>query len=140
MSYSGLAKAASVAAKNAYSPYSGFKVGCAVVFDGCFLTPILGTNVENASYGLTICAERAAIFSGVSAGLRKLNAVAISCRDTNNNVMRCFQPCGACLQVIAEFADDNTAIILDGVGTYKLRDFMPLPFSLAACAAGSSCG
>jgi cytidine deaminase len=131
MNYSGLVHAATLAAKKAYSPYSGFKVGCAVVFDGCWLTPFRGTNVENASYGLTICAERAAIFSGVSAGLRKLNAVAISCRDKNDAPLRCFQPCGACLQVMAEFADETTVIILDGVGTFKLSDFMPVPFSLA---------
>jgi cytidine deaminase len=140
MTYVGLAKTARAAAKNAYSPYSGFKVGCAVVFDGCFLTPICGTNVENASYGLTICAERAAIFAGVSSGLRTLNVVAISCRDKDNKIIRCFQPCGACLQVIAEFADDNTAIVLDGVGTFKLRDFMPVPFTLVPCGSGSSSG
>lgn len=140
MTHAGLIKTARLAARNSYSPYSGFKVGCAVVFDGCFLTPIRGTNVENASYGLTICAERAAIFAGVASGLRKLDAVAISCRDKNDKIIRCFQPCGACLQVIAEFADDNTLIVLDGIGTFKLHDFMPAPFSLVFNGSGSSNG
>lgn len=137
MTHNGLTKTAQLAAKNAYSPYSGFKVGCAAVFDGCFLTPYCGTNVENASYGLTICAERSAIFSGISAGRRKLNAVAIACRDKDDKIIRCFQPCGACLQVIAEFADDSTVILLDGIGVFKLCDFMPAPFSLALPAVSS---
>lgn len=137
MTHRGLAKTASAVAKNSYAPYSGFKVGCAAVFDGCFLTPYLGTNVENASYGLTVCAERAAIFSAVSAGRRKLNVLAISCRDKDNKVLRCFQPCGACLQVIAEFSDENTAIVLDGIGVFKLRDFMPAPFTLSPSGLSS---
>jgi cytidine deaminase len=125
------------AAKNAYSPYSGYKVGAAAIFDGQLFC---GVNVENASYGLTICAERAAIFSGVAAGFRRLDKIAIACLDKDNNNLACFQPCGACLQVIAEFADEATEIILDGIGTFKLRDFMPAPFSLCKTRQSSSDG
>lgn len=128
MTTADLVVAAREAALNAYSPYSGFKVGCAVTFDGS--PAIFGVNVENASYGLTVCAERAAIFTGVTRGFRKLQTVAIACRDKDNKTIRCFQPCGACLQVMAEFADETTEIILDGIGTFKLRDFMPAPFAL----------
>jgi cytidine deaminase len=131
MTTDGLVLAARLAAKNAYSPYSGFRVGCAAVFDGCFLTPFRGVNVENASYGLTICAERAAIFSGVSAGVRTLDKLAIACLSRYDIVIPCFQPCGACLQVISEFAAEHTEIVLDGVGVFKLHDFLPRKFTLS---------
>lgn len=130
MTYDGLANLARLAAKNAYSPYSGFKVGCAALFDGGFPTPFCGTNVENASYGLTICAERSAIFSAVAAGRRKLNVLAISCLDKDDKMIPCFSPCGACLQVIAEFATPDTEIFLDGGPLCKLRDFLPNAFKL----------
>lgn len=129
MTLDGFVHAAGLIAKNAYAPYSGFKIGCVVLFDES-PTPFYGVNVENASYGLTICAERAAIFSGISAGLRKLKLVAISCRDKNDKTLPCFQPCGACLQVISEFADDTTDIFLDGIGAFKLADFLPRQFRL----------
>lgn len=130
MTTDGLVLAARLAAKNAYSPYSGFRVGCAAVFDGSFLTPFFGVNVENASYGLTICAERAAIFSAISAGRHTLDKLAIACLDKNNIVMPCFQPCGACLQVISEFAAGHTEIVLDGLGVFRLHDFLPRAFTL----------
>jgi cytidine deaminase len=96
---------AGVVAEHAYAPYSRIQVGCAlvavsgIVYSGC--------NVENASYGLTICAERNAIFAGVAAegpGFRiaRLAVVALGLE---------FPPCGACRQVIAEFADANAGII-----------------------------
>ena len=89
----------------AYVPYSKFKVGAAIltanqkVYSGC--------NVENASYGLTNCAERTAIFKAVSEGESKVEAIAIVA-DTDGPV----SPCGACRQVIAEFCDEETQIIL----------------------------
>jgi len=89
----------------AYVPYSKFKVGAAIltsnqkVYRGC--------NVENASYGLTNCAERTAIFKAVSEGESKVEAIAIVA-DTDGPV----SPCGACRQVIAEFCDEETQIIL----------------------------
>lgn len=122
--------AARLVAKNAYSPYSGYKIGAAALFDGQPPAIVFGTNVENASYGLTICAERAAIFTGASLGLRRLKAIAISTLDCDNNLVSCFSPCGACLQVIAEFADAETDIFLDGRGCYKLHDFLPHCFRL----------
>lgn len=90
---------------NAYAPYSKFHVGAALqttsgdVFDGC--------NVENGSYGLTNCAERTAIFKAVSEGQTKITALAIA-GDTESPIV----PCGACRQVIAEFADSDTPVWL----------------------------
>lgn len=121
---------ARVIARTAYAPYSGYKIGAAALFDNAAGAIFYGTNVENASYGLTICAERVAIFSGVSAGLRTLKAIAISTLDRDNNVVPCFYPCGACLQVMSEFADVDMDIFLDGVGVFKLRDFLPQQFRL----------
>jgi cytidine deaminase len=113
---------------NAYAPYSGFSVGAAILFDGSSQI-FTGANVENQSYGLTICAERSAVFAGVSAGLRKITHVAISCRDKNGNLVAA-KPCGACLQVIAEFGTRETQLWLaDGYG-YCLFDFLPRPFGL----------
>src|SRR5690349_6834523 len=87
------------ARRHAYAPYSKFRVGAAVratsgeVFTGC--------NVENASYGLTVCAERNAVFHAVAAGARTFSAIAIAVESK-----RRVRPCGACLQVLAEFGDD----------------------------------
>ena len=77
---SALLEQSRAACARAYAPYSGFHVGAAVLFDGSSQI-FTGANVENKSYGLTICAERSAIFAGVSAGLRKLSHVAVTCRE-----------------------------------------------------------
>jgi len=115
------------ASARAYSPYSGWRVGAAVEFaEG--VPPHAGANVENASYGLTICAERVAIFGGVLAGGRKLRRVALTCRDRDGELVAKIAPCGACLQVIAEFGSPDTTIEIDGRGTFRLADFLPLPF------------
>lgn len=83
---------------NTYSPYSVFPVGAAVLTsDGSIY---LGTNIENASYGLTICAERVAICSAVTAGKKKITAIAIYAKNGDA------PPCGACRQFIAEFGSD----------------------------------
>lgn len=117
--------AARKAAEKAYAPYSKFCVGAAVefykqsrIYAGC--------NVENASYGLTICAERNAICSGIIDGGKRIKKVAIS-------VLNCGKvggamPCGACLQFIAEFGDDNTRIYVDGIGAWKLKQLLPHRF------------
>jgi cytidine deaminase len=115
------------AATRAYSPYSGWRVGAAVLFSEA-PGPHVGANVENASFGLTICAERVAIFQGVLAGGKKLTRVALTCRDKNGILVAKIAPCGACLQVIAEFGSPNTTIEIDGRGTFRLADFLPLPF------------
>jgi len=85
------------AAKTSYSPYSKFRVGAALVAeDGTVFT---GTNVENRSFGLTICAERSALVAGVGAGRRRFTAIAIATPDAGYPV----SPCGACRQVLSEF-------------------------------------
>ncbi len=90
---------------NSYSPYSKFRVGAAVLTDDNII--FSGCNVENASYGLAICAERNAIFQAAHAGKRKIVAVAVSSDEKGF-----ITPCGACRQVISEFADGKTEIIL----------------------------
>jgi cytidine deaminase len=124
---SDLVPLARAAGARAYSPYSGWKVGAAVVFAE-HDTPFLGANVENGSYGLTICAERAAIFAGVTAGGRRLLRVGLTCRDRDGALVAKIAPCGACLQVIAEFGSADTEIEIDGRGSFRLADFMPRPF------------
>ena len=115
------------AAAHAYSPYSGWRVGAAVVFAET-AGPHPGANVENGSYGLTNCAERAAICAGVAAGGRRLVRVALTCRDRDGGLVGKIAPCGACLQVIAEFGSPDTGIEIDGRGTFRLADFLPRPF------------
>jgi len=124
-----LLAAARQAAERAYAPYSGWHVGAAVVFAE---TPghHVGANVENGSYGLTICAERAAICAGVGSGRRRLARIALTCRDPRGAVVATAVPCGACLQVIAEFGDPDTEILIDGAGRFRLADFLPRPFVL----------
>lgn len=122
-----LVMAARAAAERAYAPYSGWHVGAAVVFSD---TPgtFTGANVENGSYGLTICAERVAIFAGVVAGGRRLDRIALTRRNRGGELVPKIAPCGACLQVIAEFGDADTVVIIDGGGTFRLADFLPKPF------------
>lgn len=93
------------AKEQSYSPYSKFRVGAAVLTDD--LVIFSGSNVENASYGLSICAERNAIFQASHAGKRNIVAVAVSSDEKGF-----ITPCGACRQVISEFADGKTEIIL----------------------------
>ena len=114
-------------ATQAYSPYSGWRVGAAVEFTEA-PGPHVGANVENASFGLAICAERVAIFQGVIAGGKTLTRVALTCRDREDALVAKIAPCGACLQVIAEFGSPDTAIEIDGRGLFRLADFLPLPF------------
>ena len=106
-----LLAAAHEAAGRAYAPYSGFPVGAAALTaDG---TVVTGCNVENASYGLTVCAERVAVFTAAAAGHRELRAVAVVAPRLLG-----VTPCGACRQVLNEFrpADDELLVILEGEG------------------------
>jgi cytidine deaminase len=123
-----LLAAARGAAQLAYSPYSKFRVGAAVLTEG---EVVSGCNVENASYGLSICAERTAVFNAVGRGRRRLDAIAVSCPDAPADAPpSASMPCGACLQVIAEFGDGGTLVIVDRVGEMLLAELLPRPFVL----------
>ena len=97
----------------AYAPYSKFRVGAALLADDG--TVITGCNVENRSFGLTICAERSAIVKAVSLGKRSFNALAVSTPDSEIPV----GPCGACRQVLSEFMDSSSPILFGGSGVDK---------------------
>ncbi len=117
-----LLEAARAARENAYAPYSGFRVGAAALGeDGRMYT---GVNVENTSYGLTICAERNAVAAAVAAGNRRVRAVAISTDRPGT------MPCGACRQVIREIGPD-AVVIVDGETEpkiYTAKDLLPGSF------------
>ena len=94
----------------AYAPYSGFQVGAALLAtDGRVFS---GANVENASYGLTVCAERSAVFTAVAAGARSFEALAVAAGD--GALM-----CGACRQVLSEFGRDLTVHLSDARGAFS---------------------
>lgn len=120
-----LIEMAKEAMKNAYAPYSGFRVGAALltesgkVFTGC--------NVENSSYGLTMCAERVAVFKAISEGENRFLKIAIV--SSSNKLTF---PCGACRQVLHEFADDLEIVLEgpDGIYTTTLREVFPKGFRL----------
>lgn len=113
------------AAPRAYAPYSRFRVGAAVISNRGKV--YAGTNVENASYGLTVCAERTAIFKAVAAGERKITALAVY-TDTENPT----PPCGACLQVLSEFSTNPIVILASRqkVKIFRLRELLPFRFRL----------
>lgn len=121
-----LSNCARASLEHAYAPYSNFPVGAAVLDDlGRIFT---GVNVENASYGLTICAERVAIFSAIAHGARSIKAVAVAAKNQPAVV-----PCGACRQVIAEFCDPSVKILSDaGNGTlvaWTVAELLPHAFT-----------
>ena len=113
----------------AYSPYSGYKVGAALLCaDGMVYR---GCNIENASYTPTVCAERTAIFKAVSEGKRKFTAIAI-CGGKDGVITGQFPPCGVCRQVMREFCDDDFLVYLIGKdGSYEtltLEKLLPSSF------------
>ena len=123
-----LLEAAKSAGLSAYCPYSRFHVGAAVLAGG---TVFLGANVENASYGLTVCAERTAAFAAVLAGHTQFEAVAVACVDApEGSEPSMLMPCGACRQVLAEFCSPETPVIVHGVGVLTLADLLPHAFRL----------
>ena len=119
-----LVAAATAARERAFAPYSRFRVGAAVVAaDG---TVFAGCNVESASYGLTCCAERVAVFKGVSEGHTRFVRVAVV-----TDVPRLTPPCGACRQILWEFAPDATVTLANLTGNvahYRVADLLPLGF------------
>jgi cytidine deaminase len=123
-----LLEAARRASRAAYCPYSNFHVGAAVRAGGRIF---VGANVENASYGLTICAERNAAFAAVLAGATPIEAVAVSCVDAPDDAdPESLMPCGACRQVLSEFAPPETPVAVDRVGIFRLSDLLPRAFRL----------
>jgi cytidine deaminase len=118
----GLLSAAREARERAYAPYSNFRVGAALdTGDG---NVIVGSNVENASYGLSMCAERAAIFAAVSAGFRDFTAIAIAGPEGALT-----SPCGACRQVLAEFNPTMTVVFTAPSGEVETTVAELLPYS-----------
>jgi cytidine deaminase len=119
-------KEATDAMGRAYSPYSNVKVGAALlakdgrVYSGC--------NVENASYGLSVCAERTAVFKAVSDGVRSFKAVAVT-----SSLAGVANPCGACRQVLMEFGPAMEVVLFNLKGEvrrYALKELLAHPFSL----------
>jgi cytidine deaminase len=120
-----LIAAAIAARQRAYARYSRFLVGAAL--RGADLRIFAGCNVENASYGLTVCAERAVVFAAVAAGVQRFAALAVASAGG-------VTPCGACRQVLAEFADDLPILLVDTdrperVELVRLADLLPRRFA-----------
>ena len=122
------------AREKAYAPYSGFRVGAALlgksgkIYSGC--------NVENAAYTPTNCAERTAVFKAVSEGEREFTAIAIV-GGKGDALADCCAPCGVCRQVLAEFCDGDFRVVLgtlDNIRVYTLAEILPLSFGKADLA------
>lgn len=121
-----LIEAASRARGNAAAGYSGFQVGAALLTRGGEV--VAGANVESASYGLTCCAERVALFSALAGGHREFVAVAVVARVPGGPM-----PCGACRQLLAEYAPDATVWVADSgrpetVREFSVRELLPAAF------------
>jgi len=117
------------AAENSYSPYSRFQVGAALRLTGG--ETVTGTNVENASFGLTICAERAALVRAVSQFGPQIRVAAVAVTNLNGCAS---PPCGACRQVLAEFTAPETPVVFpapDGICVMPFGELLPLGFFLA---------
>jgi cytidine deaminase len=119
-----LLEAALEARNNAHAPFSKFRVGAAIedesgrIFTGC--------NIENATFGLTICAERVAVFKAISEGARKFKRIAVA---ADTDVLT--PPCGACRQILWEFCGDAELTLVNQQGkteTFRLKDLFPRPF------------
>lgn len=115
----------------AYTPYSNFKVGAALLCDdGTIYT---GCNIENASYSPTVCAERVAFFKAISDGKQKFSAIAVcGGKGAGLSDKPCF-PCGVCRQVMREFCDDGFKLYImskDDIKEYSLSDILPFSFGV----------
>ena len=128
MDWTDLLRAAREARELAYCPYSNFQVGAAIRTADGSLFP--GCNVENRTFGLTVCAERVAVVSAVARGQRKVEAVAVVTDTTPPS-----PPCGQCLEVLTEFGNPELPILLANTSgdqvEYRLKDFLPHPFEFS---------
>ena len=116
--------AALKARENAHAPYSNFKVGAAIEDDSGRIHT--GCNVENATYGLTLCAERVAVFKAISEGARKFTRIAVA---SDSEMLT--PPCGACRQILWEFCGDVELTLVNLQGKtemFHLKDLFPRPF------------
>lgn len=116
------------AASRAYAPYSGFRVGAALALTNGEI--VTGANVENVSYGLTICAERSALVSAVSRFGPAIRIRAAAVTNLNNAAS---PPCGACRQMLAEFAEPEAPVVFpaaDGFRTLPFAELLPLAFDM----------
>jgi cytidine deaminase len=122
-----LLAAALAARENAFAPFSKFKVGAAIEDESGQIHT--GCNVESATYGLTLCAERVAVFKAISEGIRRFRRVAVAA-DTDALT----PPCGACRQVLWEFCGDVEIVLVNPRGkieTYRLKELFPKPFDVS---------
>ena len=124
-----LVRAADRAREQAVAPYSNFKVGAALLTKTGEI--ITGANVESASYGLTCCAERVALFNALTSGKRNFVAVAVVARTSGGPM-----PCGACRQLLAEYAPKTKVFVADSqalkiVKEFSVRELLPAAFTLA---------
>jgi cytidine deaminase len=125
--WTNLVAAARDAREHAYAPYSNFQVGAAALMEDGSISA--GCNVENRTYGLTLCAERVALATAVARGAGRARAIAVM-TDTSPPAT----PCGLCLQTMAEFADQDLSVLLVNLEgeqiEHKLSDLLPHPFEL----------
>lgn len=122
---------ANKARENSYVPYSGYAVGAALLLDDG--TIVTGSNIENAAYGPTICAERCAIVKAVSEGKREFVAIAVAGSPVNEEISQYAYPCGVCRQVMREFVNPDSFIVLVAgpMGAYvekTLSELLPESF------------
>jgi cytidine deaminase len=123
-----LLEKAKLIAETAHAPYSKFRVGAAVLGERGIH---VGSNVENGSYGLGLCAERSALSAAIAAGDRQIRAIAIACIDAQpNGPAGSLMPCGACRQWIAELAPEATILIAGDEREYSIDDLLPQAFRL----------
>src|SRR5215831_7376160 len=133
--YQDLVARARAALVHAYAPYSDFRVGAAVIDDRGDIH--VGVNVENVSYGLTICAERTAIFAAIAAGARRISAIAVTSAKE-----RPISPCGACRQVMAELCDPAVEVVSEdpdgALVVWTVQELLPNAFASSALARGKA--
>lgn len=121
-----LVEAAQGVRRNAYAPFSGWRFGAAIWGESGRIH--VGCNVENSSYGLTICAERSAVFAAIAAGERKFLALVVAGKEASGSY-----PCGACRQVLAEFCDDLPLLLIGEDGSrraVRLAELLPFTFRI----------